>query len=158
MAGEDGESEGAARESLRPRRLYGVEFPLALFGSHETLSGGGRRIRTIGPSRKVGIRFPQARYHVEQWCRFLAPMATRQLLPLLDYYRPFIRWHTLALKRPAVLPAEGLLTEAVLKHGRSCRTAALAPYPPFAIPIGIGSIGWKPAIRFLNLWHPVLPF
>jgi hypothetical protein len=46
-------------------------------------------------SRKVGIRFPQARYHVEQWCRFPAPMATRQLLPLLDYYRPFIRWHTL---------------------------------------------------------------
>ena len=28
---------GPARELLRPRRLYGVEFPLALFGSHETL-------------------------------------------------------------------------------------------------------------------------
>ena len=49
MAGEDGESEGAARELLRPRRLYGVEFPLALFGSHETLRWREMGIRTLGP-------------------------------------------------------------------------------------------------------------
>jgi hypothetical protein len=48
--------------------------------------------------------------------------------------RPFLidrESFKLALKRLAVAPAEGLLTEAVLKHGRSCRTAALDPLPTF---------------------------
>ena len=36
-----------------------------------------------------------ARSHVKQCCRFLAPTATRQAQPLLDYYRLLIRWHTL---------------------------------------------------------------
>ena len=37
-----------------------------------------------------------ARSHVKQCCRFLAPTATRQAQPLLDYYRLLIRWHTFA--------------------------------------------------------------
>jgi hypothetical protein len=52
----------------------------------------------------------------------------------------------MALKRPTVAPAEGLLPEAVLKHGALCRTAACDPRPTIVLIVAYPGHRWVASI------------